>query len=204
MTTKTRVFNNALRLLGQPPCSSPDDTSNWVQRVANAYPDVLQAWMEDHSWNFAMTVQQLAVVTPTLPGWTYSFNKPARCRRIIKVTSSSDRSANPIAYDDRQGKILSNSETTYLWFVDGSYEDHEGSWSQKFANALSALLADDVYPITDESDSTRSRIDAAVRRRVRDAKAWDATSKREWPIPAGRYERARVAGIRTPRAGRYG
>jgi len=204
MTTKLKVYNNCLDLLGEPPATSTEDTSKWVKRITNAYDDVVDGLLEDHSWNFAMTVKQLAVVTPTLVGFTYTFNKPTKCKRIIKVDNSTDPRGIGIEYDDRQGKILTNSETSYIWYVDGTWKDNEGSWSQKFADFVAAKIADRIYPITDESNSTRDRIEKQLLRRGRDAKAWDATSKREWPIPPGRYERARTAGIRTPRAGRYG
>lgn len=203
MPTKDGVINSALRLLGQPPSVGVDDPSKWAARIRGAYDDVLRNVLEDHSWNFAVTVLQLTPSDPAFGGYKYAFPKPARCWKIIKVDCSTDPRGIGILYDDRQGHILSDHETTVLTFVDGSWADREGSWSQKFADLISARIAQEVYPITDESGQDAQRIERAVILRMRDAKAWDAQSRPEWAIPPGRYERARLSrGIRASRYGR--
>ncbi|MEL6663571.1 MAG: hypothetical protein AAFR33_11265 [Pseudomonadota bacterium] len=208
MPTKDRILNNALRLLGEPPSTGVDDTSPWVKRLLGAHDDVLQGMLESYPWNFAVKVQQLAAdATADKTGWDYAFTKPGLCWRLMGVSDRADWRPGDyeIPYDDQRGFILTNFETTYLMFVDGTFKDREGDWPQVFADYLAAKLAHSVAPVTDEGNSTMERIERALVDRRRAAKAWDAQSKAPWKIPLGRYLTSRHAGIRTPaRSGRYG
>lgn len=208
MPTKTAVLDNALRLLGEPPSTGPDDASPWVKRLNNAYPDVLRSVMENYPWNFTVQMQQLAAdATADKAGWDYAFVKPGKCWRIIGVADRADWMPGDwgIEYDDRRGYIMTAHETTYLMFVDGTFADREGDWSQVFADYVAAELALAVAPVTDEGATTMDRIERVLIDRRRSAKSWDAQSKPVWRIPPGRYLTNRNIGVRTPtRNGRWG
>jgi len=195
MPSKTSIFNNALRLLGEPEVVAATDDTKYAKRLSNAWDDEVTSWFEDKDWSFATSFEQLTRVTPSLPGWTYTFNKPSNCARVLIVSRDTIPHMPSIDYELRDGKLLTNSETTYLRFIDKTYITEIGGWPQKFANALSARLAEAVYPATDESNSTRDRIESAVKRRTKDAKAFDDQIRAQRRPPVGRYITARRHGI---------
>jgi hypothetical protein len=194
MATKASVFKSALRLLGEPSNVGPDSDKKIVRELNGAWEDVVRLCFEEHPWNQFKTLAQLTSVTPAELGWDYTFNVPATFRRVVLVsnyTNEDDLEGIPYAY--RAGKILTNSETTFLWYVDSTYETQEGGWPQAFADWVGARLADEVYPINDEGDSTRSRINQALMDRFDKAKSLDSSTDPIVQMPPGRWVRSRRA-----------
>jgi hypothetical protein len=191
MTTQADVTNDALELLGEPPATGSDDDTTWVVRLTNAYDREVKKLFEEHPWNFSLTKVQLAAVDPTPDGWTYGFAKPAKCKRIVKVAASSDPTCGQIAYLDMGGRILTDSETTWLDYVDGEKIDSAGMWPELFAGALAAQLAWKVCPVTGTSTDKKDYLERTMRRTLSKAKLWDAQQNGAWQIPPGTYETAR-------------
>ena len=191
MTTQADVINDALEHLGEPPATGPDDDTSWVVRITNAYDREVKKLFEVHPWNFANTLVLLAAVDPTPDGWTYGYGKPAKCKRIVKVSSNVNPSANEIDYLDQGGRILANPDTVYLLYVDGEKIDSPGMWPEVFAGALAAQLAYKVCPVTGTSDTKKDELRKTARRALSEAKLWDAQQNGAFVIPPGEYERAR-------------
>jgi hypothetical protein len=191
MTTQADVTNDALEWLGEPPATGPDDDAEWVQRITNAYPREAKKLFEGHTWNFSMTKVQLAAVEPTPDGWAYGFTKPAKCKRIVKVAASEVPTAGEIAYVDFGGRILCDSETTWLDYVDGEKIDSPGMWSELFAGALAAQLAYKVCPVIGKGNVEKDELRKAAKRCRMEAKLWDAQQNGPFVIPPGSYETAR-------------
>jgi hypothetical protein len=191
MSTMLDVINDGLEALGEPPTTDPDSSDTWVVRLRNAYDREIRKVFEVHTWNFALTKALLNAVDPTPDGWLYGFTKPAQCKRIVKVASSSDPTAGQIDYLDFGGRILTNSETTWLDYVDGTKIDSPGMWPEVFAGALAAQLAHKVCPITGTSTDKRDMLARDARRLMSQARLWDAQQNGAFPIPPGEYEKAR-------------
>lgn len=192
MSTRLDVFNDALEWLGEPPTTDPDENTEWVTRIRNAYDREVRKMFELHTWNFAMAKVQLAAVGGTPDGWNYGFGKPAGCKRIVKVAGSENPNASPIAYLDFGGRILSDHETTWLDYVDGTVIDEPGRWPEVFAGALAARLAFKVCPITGTGTDKREMLERTQRRLMAEARLWDAQQNGAWTIPPGEYENARA------------
>lgn len=191
MPTQATVFKNALRLAGEPSNVGIDSDKKIVREMLGAWDDVVRRLFESHSWNRFKSVVQLTSVTPAVPGWAFTFNEPAGCWRIIKVSDSQSEDDEGIRYASHGGKILADYEVAYCWFVDSAYATQEGSWPQTFADLVAAHLASEVYPINDEADATRARINEAILVRANEAKSFDASTD---PVVSGRpgaYVRAR-------------
>jgi hypothetical protein len=193
MPTETTVLRNALRLLGEPSNVGPDSSQKIVREIMAAWPDVVDRLFEAHDWNSFKSLEQLTVTTPAVPGWDYTFNKPAACKRIMKISNYTREDGPSVNYGFQAGKILTNHEETYCWFVDSTYQTQIGGWPQTFADLVAAHLADEVYPVNDEGDNTRSRINDAIKTRTRKAIGFDgATDPTVPPAPSG-YAIARRA-----------
>lgn len=192
MPTQATIFKNALRLAGEPSNVGIDSDKKIVREMLGAWDDVVGAAFEGHNWNAFKSLIQLTSVTPSVPGWDYTFNVPAGFRRVVKVSDYADEDGEGIEYSYQAGKILTNHEQTFLWYVDATYMTQIGGWPQTFANYISALLADETYPVNDEGDATRSRINDAVMSRMNDAKAYDASTDPVIRGKPGTYVRARA------------
>jgi hypothetical protein len=191
MTTQTDVVNDSLEWLGEPPSSGPDDDSTWVVRCNQAYTREVKKLFEEHSWNFSMTKTLLTAVDPTPDGWTYGFTKPGKCKRIVKVAASSNPTCGQIDYLDFGGRILTNSETTWLDYVDGEKIDSPGMWSELFAGALAVKIAVKVAGVFGKSNVDWDRLERGDRKALSKAKLWDAQQNGPFEIPPGQYETAR-------------
>ena len=199
MATQTSILKSALDLLGEADSEGIDDDTEWVARITDRFSDVARSMFEDHPWNFATEVEQLQAVTPAIDGWDYTFSEPAGCYRILRVSNTargaSNHSTGSIDYEQRAGKILTNHATTYCAFVSAAYLTQYGSWPQKVADLLGALLAERVYPVQDKRDATARRIEMAVRKCRRDAKVYDASAQPAPPRDPGSWHRSRTRGI---------
>jgi hypothetical protein len=191
MTTQADVTNDALEWLGEPPATGPDDDTTWVVRITNAYDREVKKLFEGHTWNFSMTKVLLAAVDPTPDGWNYGYGKPAKCKRIVKVAGTANPSAGVLSYLDYGNRILCDSETVYLDYVDGEKIDSPGMWSELFGGALAARLAYKVCPVAGKSGADKEELRKAARIELSAAKLWDAQQNGPFVIPPGQYETAR-------------
>lgn len=195
MPTEATVLSNALRLLGEPSNVGVDSDKKIVREIMGAWNDVVDRLFEVHPWNSFKSLEQLTQTTPAVPGWDYTFNEPVRACKIIKVSNYTREDGASVNYGYQAGKILTNYETTYCWFVDSDYKTQVGGWPQTFADLVAAHLADEVYPVNDEADSTRGRINDALKDRMRRAVGYDgSTDPTVPPAPSG-YVIARRAHI---------
>lgn len=191
MPTQATVIKNALRLAGEPSNVGIDSDKKIVREMLGAYDDVVRAAFESHNWNAFKTLAPLAPVTPAVPGWDYTFNVPASFARVIHVSNLTREDLPGIEYGFQAGKILTNYETTFLWYVDRTYEAQVGGWPQTFANMVSAMIANETYPINDEGDATRQRINTEIVERTNLAKAYDASTDPVMRAPVSGYVVAR-------------
>lgn len=192
MASKDGVINAALHHIGESESLAPlTDESTWVARVRSRYDEKVRLLFEKHPWNFCAAVVQLTATDPEPEGWTYGFNKPAKCWRIIRVADSADNMDPRYAslpYEDRGGRVLTNCETTFLKYIEGSWLTKEGSWPQHFADAISAEIALAVCPTTDGNEDRIARIKAARKDAIREAKNWDAMQQPRWQEPPSRWQ----------------
>lgn len=191
MPTRTNVINDALAKLDQPASAGPNDSSTWVRRVTTRYDGVVRRLLSDHPWNFAEERVQLQKLTEQPIGWEYAYNKPGDCMRIIKVSPTGIKSESPFReYDDSGGKIFTNMDPAYLFYISDRYVNLEGSWPELFAYAVSLSLADLCSgPITN-SRSKGETLERQAEKALSKAKSWDALQKPSELLPLGTWVRS--------------
>lgn len=194
-TTREEVLNIALDALGEPRSVGEDDDSSWVVRLRNAYEPRVRKALEAYPCNFASELTQLAATEPTPDDWDFGFNKPAGWMRTIQVSDCPEWGSRGIIYDDRQGRIMTNYSTTWLWWIDARWVQLEGSWPQHFADAISLDIAKAVMAATSESESKKERIAVEHKLAWRAFKTWDAQQKPSRPQDPGRYVGVRNGGL---------
>jgi len=91
MASSISICNMALSRIGVDEfIASIDEPKNNRERAcALLYQPVLDSMLEDFPWNFAQTVQALALVAGNAPpGWGYQYRMPADCARAQVVTDA--------------------------------------------------------------------------------------------------------------------
>lgn len=202
MATRDGIINEALRLLGEPASTSGGDKSSWARQCRDAYEPRLLSILEDYDWNFATVLIALTPSAPKPEDYEYGFQQPPDVSRILRVDKRQTYQRNTgadqgpgIHYDDREGRILANYETISLWYISDKFVESEGSFSQKFSDYLSASIAESVAPSMDLSERKIERIERALVKRKRDARAHDAQSKPVRDPSEGDYVNTRNRGF---------
>lgn len=143
MEDKTEVVNNALIFLGVAPIANLDeDGSDTAIAARTVFAAALRETLRAHPWNFAIGRQKLAALAdaPTF-GWTYQFQLPADCLRVLSVGKG-------ITSWRVEGKrILADTAALDLRYV--RKVDELIEWDDLAAAALARNLAAKLcYPIT--------------------------------------------------------
>lgn len=198
MTTKIEVLNASMTLLGQPTVAALTDTSTWFKRALAQYPGVVRALLEQHPWNFPATCEILQRLSETpVSRYAYAHNKPSDLLRINRVSPNNDPTdLTDYDYDDEGGKILTDFETTYCWFISSKWMTREGSWPQVFADAVAAEIRARVAPNATKSDRKQEGAVMYATRMLKKAKSFDASQKRSRQQPPGKWVRSRISGLR--------
>jgi hypothetical protein len=197
MSVRTDVINDALIELGQPTTTGPDDDSDpIVVAIVEIYNRTATRILAGYPWNFAMKVAQLAQLSTTLDGWTYTFAKPTACVRIVKVCSQADMRRRPdIDFEDREGQISTQYAETWLAYVDGTFAGNDsGGWPEPVKTAFALELAARVAPKTDMSRNERELLLLRARSSMTEARRWDAQQNKVQKPGLSSWQRARLAG----------
>ncbi len=191
MSTSTDIVTEALEFLKEPPASG-DETFGHAYDLAQMYARESLRFLEGYPWNFASEKEQLTASEPTPVDWDYGFTKPGRCCRLIKVSDRADmRSGEGIRFEDRKNRILTNSQITWLWYVDGAYADMPGAWSQAARSALAAQMALKQAPRLSVSKADMDGLEYRMRRLLRQARLQDAQAGGAWEQPPSEWQQAR-------------
>ena len=85
-TTKVNICNSALAKVGATRISSLDDDKKQARLCKELYTIITQQMIESHPWNFAISrVEVAAVVAAPAFGFSYQFQVPSDCLRILNL-----------------------------------------------------------------------------------------------------------------------
>lgn len=201
MTSRLDLLNDILDALGEPALVTDTITSSssdWAKRANRALDRAEKIVAERHDWNFFKTVEQLAGTGNDDPvGWEYEFNLPSNVRRIQKVSIDGGYNTRPLSYETRQGVILTNSETSFLHYVNEALIAAYGSWPEVYARAVSQEGAWLASRGTTKSQSIKDEVDAGRKVALSDAKTWDGQQQPTKPRYEGSFVRAVTNGWRS-------
>ncbi|HBX94995.1 MAG: hypothetical protein GOVbin52_44 [Prokaryotic dsDNA virus sp.] len=199
MSVRTDVINDALTILEQSllGSSGPDSSTDpIVVRMREIYERRAKLMLSMYPWNFARKVEQLAALADVKAGWTYTFAKPVKCARIIRVDNRADmRRRGDIDFEDRGGVLSTNNEITFLAYVDGAFADNDaGSWPEPCKNALAHDIANMCKGKTHLPANRLEQIAREARRAMAEARRWDAQQNKVYEPPLSTWQRARLNG----------
>lgn len=100
MVAEVDIFRLAMAHLDDRPIASPDDNTVQARLCKQHYPASRDAVLRAHPWNCALARVQLGpLVNRPAFGWTYRFQLPSDCLRLLPVTQDGAPDGPPIAYE---------------------------------------------------------------------------------------------------------
>jgi hypothetical protein len=108
--SETQIFNAVLDRLSEESVLSTTDekaVARWLNRNYPLQRDVL---LQRHTWNFALARRTLASDPVHKPAfeWSFAYNLPEDCLRVLPITTDGKRNSPPIPYIVEGVHILTN------------------------------------------------------------------------------------------------
>lgn len=201
MPTKLQVFNESLRILGQPLLSTPDQAGEDGKQLRDAYEGAVNWCYEQGNWNSAIERAELAqAATPPSWGYDYYYELPAAFKRLVDISETGTRWDDHTDYQLENGKIATNAATLYIRYISSELVTlTPGEWTQAFSDFVSATLAFRCAPKINASALSSAAEQMENNRRI--ALGVDAVQNPPAVRKPGSFVRA-IRGVRNREQGR--
>lgn len=197
MTTKLRLYNDALRYIKHRKLSGLTEARESRRVLDDAYTGFVTAVLEQGNWRFALRSSEMTYdsdITPSF-GYTRAFAKPTDFVRLYAL-SHDEYMNNPLLdFKEEAGYWYTHYDTLYLSYVsnDTLYGGDLSAWPETFARYAALWLANEVVErLNPEMDP--DRIERKMRSALADALAKDALATATQFMHQGTWTRARGAG----------
>ena len=140
MTAEVDIFRLAMAHLDDRPIASADDDTTQARLCRAHYDGCRDAVLRAHPWNVAMRRVQLAPLTDDPPfEWTYQFQLPADCLRLLPVTEDGAEDGRPVPYNLEGRRILADVQPLKIRYVTRLTDP--GAFDPLLTQAIAAHLA---------------------------------------------------------------
>jgi hypothetical protein len=157
MSGRHEICNVALGLLGANAITSFDDGTLEAQSCSNFYEMAVQAVLEDHPWNFAEAVFELAAdATAAHPSYAFSYAMPPDCIAARALLRTDGREARCV-FKRLGNKICTDQDGGWLVYTSRAPEQR---FSPQFRMALAKHLA---YLLAGPVTESESKVQAWYR-----------------------------------------
>lgn len=196
MTTALRVYNGALRLLGERRLTSTSEARDVRYHLDDAYTDVKALCLEQGYWNFAMrAVSMTSSSSITVAfGYEYAFEKPSDWVRTYIISDNEMLEQWTTRLNEEAGVWYADTTPLYCRYIsnDSSYGYDLAKWTQAYADYVSAELAIAIAPTVSSMSSEKMQLLIAARDQAR-GKAMTHDAMDEPPVgpPMGSWARSR-------------
>ena len=175
MTSKIKLINNALTLIGDNPIQSLSDPGFSVTVADNLYNDTYRAVLAQHPWSFAFKEQylsQLSEAPDKETGYSYAYQMPVDAIRIWQLFGNSQ-------YTIVGNLIYSNMNKLLCRYI---YKVSESQLPPQVAKAIEyKLAAEFATPITDNANYAQLYEEKYLMQ-VAQAMAIDSQNRPQTPI----------------------
>lgn len=130
----TDICNAALGLIGQNFITGLDDGTHTANQCNIFFLPARDACLRDHLWNFAQKRAALAQTTAPGSQWSYAYQLPADCLRVIALNAAAQREW---AVEGRT--LVTNEPTVIILYI--AKVDDVNLWDALFVDAFTILLA---------------------------------------------------------------
>jgi len=167
-TSETAIANSALMKLGAERILSLNDDTREARILKEQYEKVRDDLLRSHPWNFAIERVTLAALTTTPAfGFTYEYQVPADCLRILETDTGNEGEE----WQKEGDKIRSDVAPMSIKYVKKVTDPN--LFDANFAEVLAIKLASDVcYAIT-QSTTLKAALLDEYKAKIREARSFD-------------------------------
>lgn len=170
MASKVDIVNLALTLLGATRINSLTDNSESARKMNESYDLIRRELLRSHPWNFAIKRQQLSILAETpLFEYTYKFQLPSDCLRMIKLTTG-EVTVRDYYIENRQ--VCCDEGTLYIRYI-ADITDTE-LFDAAFVTCFAARLASELAHAFANDKNLMQLMYELYEKKLRLAKAMDA------------------------------
>jgi hypothetical protein len=143
MPTKLSIFNEALRLLGQPRLTAVDVETEHGRQLRDAWEGAVMACYEAGTFNHTVKRVELSRLgTTPVWGYQYYYGLPVDFVRVAEISQSGVPNDPLVDYEIDDGGLATDVDKVYLKYVSSELLIlTPGEWSQSFADFVAATLA---------------------------------------------------------------
>lgn len=173
--SKVAICNSALAKVGASRISSLDDDTKEARLCKELLPLCCRDLLRSHPWNFAIVrVAVAASVTTPVFGYSYKFDLPEDCLRVLNVDAEfSDEDGAHYAWKVERRSLLVNDSTISIKYLQ-DVSDSPELFDPCFVETLAFRLASDLaFPLS-QSTALASRMDQQYRAALTFARTYDA------------------------------
>lgn len=169
MVSEVQICNNALLKLKCNTITSLSDDGEEGVACNILYPQIRDAVLASHPWNFAVEQTNLQQLEDTpLFEFLYQYSLPNDCLRVLKAT---DSSGNTVAHKVKGRNLHSDSGEIYIEYIKKVTDTT--TYSPLFVETLATRLAASLaYPLT-ASETRSESLMAAYKDILKEAKTRD-------------------------------
>ncbi len=166
MASPVDIYNSALIKLGVEPIASFDDESKEARIGKRQYPIIRDKLLVSHYWNFAMERATLAVLPAPLFGFSFKYQLPVNCLRVLHLNVKDAR------FKVEKNRFLhTNIGDAKILFI--SKEEDVSKYSPAFSELLAVDLAIDTCMALTQKRTLRADLVVDRREVIRDARSVD-------------------------------
>lgn len=111
--SEVAIANMAGSLLNEYPLTSLDNDTPLGRFMAREFGYTRNELLQTYPWHFAKTRALLPALSAAPAfGWTYAYNVPADCLRLLPLRENGALNGEPILYELESGQILTNYADT--------------------------------------------------------------------------------------------
>ena len=198
-TSKLKIYNGALRCLGQPKLSALTDAAPARYLLDEVFDDGgLDYVLEQGLWNHAMRASKLEPTPSVTPAFGYNnaYEKPEDMVRIAAMSENEHFSAPLLYYVDEVLYWFTNASEIYIQYVSKStdYGYDYSLWPETFTRYVESWFASQICESLTQSETKWERLSKDTRRLLVDARSKDAMKGPTRFLPSGRFVQSRGGG----------
>lgn len=201
MTTQLRLYNKALRNLGERRLSAVDENIEPRRILDDIYNDeAIKNCLEQGYWNFAMRTQEVSFdpgITPSF-GYRFAFTKPDDWVNTYEISTNQYFDPPLLQFHDEGNNWFCDHQTIYIRYVsdDSAYGSDLSLWPETFAEFVGWYLAKEAAGQITGTSADDPEIKKGFKDARKEARSNDVLNQAVKFGPQGSWSGAR--------AGRYG
>lgn len=143
----TDICNMALSYIGKDRIDSIDDDSETAKQCRIHYNHTRKRMLLAYPWGFARRCDKIALLTSTVPGWTYCYAYPSECLSVQFVFDEDHARHKEMHRQDFRVVMVSAYDRAIATDVDEAYAEFTydvkdpSVFSEEFSDGLAHLLA---------------------------------------------------------------